>query len=72
MGAYINVWNTKPRQQIYSVLEQLGLKNTFSNYRTSIWENEKVHISVDKRITRILLYNEIDNSDYTYKMIKNL
>lgn len=71
MSAYINVCNKKTKKQIYGMLQNMGLENTFSNYRTSIWENEDVHISVDRKITRILLYDE-EKDDFAKKMLNNL
>lgn len=70
MGEYINVWNKKPKKQIYSILKELGLENTFSNYRTSIWENEEVHISVDRKVIRILSYE--GRNDSVRKMMDKL
>lgn len=70
MGEYINVWNKKPKKQIYSILKELGLENTFSNYRTSIWENEDVHISVDRKVIRILSYE--GRNDSVRKMMDKL
>lgn len=70
MSEYVNVWNKKSKKQIYSFLKEMGLKNTFSNYRTSIWENEEVYISVDRKVTRILSYD--GKSENVKKMINNL
>lgn len=70
MSAYINICNKKPKKHIISALKNMGLNNTFSNYRTSIWENEDVHISVDRKITRILIYDE--KNDGTIKHVINI
>lgn len=57
MSSYINICNKLDSQQIYSVLEEYGFKNIFSNCRTSIWESMYAQISVDQQVTRILLYD---------------
>lgn len=71
MSVYINLWNEKSHKKIFKTLKKMGLENTFSNRRTSIWENDKAHISVDKKVTRILLY-DFNNMDIVEKMKSDL
>lgn len=53
-----NNYTLNKTKNIYSFLEQNNLQKTFKNYRTKIWENNEIQISIDKTIIRILIFDK--------------
>jgi hypothetical protein len=65
MNNYIILEKKKHIKDINQVIKRLNLTNTLKNKRTSLWENDDIEISIDKKIIRILIYSKNDIQHYT-------
>ncbi len=52
-----NLYFTKPFHKEQIIIKEFGLNLVLKNKRTSIYENEDVRFSFDKKVVRVLLYN---------------
>lgn len=65
MNNYIILEKKKHIKDINQVIKRLNLTNTLKNKRTSLWENDDIEISIDKKIIRILIDSKNDIQHYT-------
>lgn len=41
----------------FEIVEKFALKERIKNYRVNIYENEEMRVSIEKTITRVLIYD---------------
>lgn len=66
MEKYIILDKRKNLKKVTSAIKELNMTNSLRNKRTTIWENDKLQISIDRSIIRILIYNSEDIKYYSY------
>lgn len=68
--SYENLVFTKPHFfKKETVISEFGLKQEFTNSRTSIYENDEVRFCFDKKIIRVILYDS-NNKELKHKIQK--
>lgn len=64
MNNYILLDKKENLKHVKSLINKLKMKKTLENYRTKIWENDDIQISIDRLIIRILIYSKKDIEYY--------
>lgn len=64
MNNYIILDKKKHLKRLLKFKNNLNLKESFKNNRTTILENEDIQISIDKTIIRILIFCKDDVERY--------
>lgn len=60
MNNYIILNKRKYIKKINNILDKYNLEKTFKNFRTEIWENDDIQISIDRTIIRVLIFKPKD------------
>lgn len=70
MKNYIILNKRKNLKKVLKIINNLNLKKSFKNKRTTIWENDNLKVSIDNSIIRVLIYSKDDILVYTDLFIK--
>lgn len=70
MDKYIILNKRKHKKNILILLKERNGKRTFKNHRTEIWQDDKLQISFDRTIIRILILNSQDIPYYRNLILK--
>lgn len=64
MNNYIILNKRKYIKRVHNILDKYNMEKTFKNFRTEIWENDDIQISIDRTIIRVLIFKSKDISYY--------
>lgn len=64
MSNYIILNKRKNIRNVSSIIQNLNLKKSLKNKRTTIWENKDIQVSIDRSLIRILIYSRKDIAEY--------
>lgn len=64
MNNYIILNKRKHIKRVHNILDKYNMEKTFKNFRTEIWENDDIQISIDRTIIRVLIFKSKDISYY--------
>ena len=64
MDNYIVINKKKNIGKMSKLIKNFNLHKSLKNQRTIIWENDKLHVSIDKKLIRIIIYRKDEIEHY--------